>query len=169
MISHIDHVVLTVADIERSVAFYQRVLRMEAVTFGSGRRALKFGQQKIYLQTLGQELRNRAGVGAGDLCLITEWALPDVMAHLAAEGVPLLEGPVTRSGAVAQLLPQRLQVDLLLAELQRAATVAEADGLHAQHTGVERDRALDVGNREDDVVDVRNHGVRGAGAVVWRG
>lgn len=99
MISHIDHVVLTVADIERSVAFYQRVLRMEAVTFGSGRRALKFGQQKINLQTLGQELRNRAGVGAGDLCLITEWALPDVMAQLAAEGVPLLEGPVTRSGA----------------------------------------------------------------------
>ena len=99
MISHIDHIVLTVADIERSVAFYQRVLRMEAVTFGSGRRALKFGQQKINLQTLGQELRNRAGVGAGDLCLITEWALPDVMAHLAAEGVPLLEGPVTRSGA----------------------------------------------------------------------
>ena len=72
---------------------------MESVTFGSGRRALKFGQQKINLQTLGQELRNRAGVGAGDPCLITDWALPDVMAHLAAEGVPLLEGPVTRSGA----------------------------------------------------------------------
>ena len=72
MISHIDHVVLTVADIERSVAFYQRVLRMESVTFGSGRRALKFGQQTLNLQTLGQELRNRAGVGAGDLCLIHE-------------------------------------------------------------------------------------------------
>ena len=99
MISHIDHVVLTVADIERSVAFYQRVLRMEPVTFAGGRRALAFGQQKINLQTLGQEPRNRAGVGSGDLCLITTWPLAEVLAQLAAEGVPLLEGPVAKSGA----------------------------------------------------------------------
>lgn len=99
MISHIDHVVLTVADIERSVAFYQRVLLMEPVTFAAGRRALKFGRQKINLQTLGMEPRNRAGVGAGDLCLITDWPLDRVMAHLAVEGVPLLEGPVAKSGA----------------------------------------------------------------------
>ncbi len=99
MISHIDHVVLTVADIERSVAFYQRVLRMESVTFAGGRRALAFGQQKINLQTLGQEPRNRAAVGSGDLCLITTWPLAEVLAQLAAEGVPLLEGPVAKSGA----------------------------------------------------------------------
>ncbi|QTD44712.1 VOC family protein [Ottowia testudinis] len=99
MISHIDHVVLTVADIERSVAFYQRVLRMTPVTFAGGRRALAFGRQKINLQTLGQEPRNRAAVGAGDLCLIAGRPLPEVMAHLAAEGVPLLEGPVAKSGA----------------------------------------------------------------------
>ena len=99
MISHIDHVVLTVADIERSVAFYARVLAMEPVTFAGGRRALKFGHQKINLQTLGQEPRNHAAVGAGDLCLITHWPLPRVMAHLASEGVPLLEGPVAKSGA----------------------------------------------------------------------
>ena len=99
MISHIDHVVLTVADIERSVAFYQRVLRMEAVTFGSGRRALKFGQQKINLQTLGMEPRNHAAVGAGDVCLITDWPTARVLARLAAEGVPVLEGPVMKSGA----------------------------------------------------------------------
>ena len=99
MISHIDHVVLTVADIERAVAFYTRVLQMEPVTFAGGRRALKFGQQKINLQTLGQELRNHAATGLGDLCLITTWPLERVMAHLAAENVPLLEGPVTKSGA----------------------------------------------------------------------
>lgn len=99
MISHIDHIVLTVADIERSVAFYQRVLRMEAVTFGSGRRALKFGQQKINLQTLGMEPRNHAAVGAGDVCLITDWPTARVLARLAAEGVPVLEGPVMKSGA----------------------------------------------------------------------
>ena len=99
MISHIDHVVLTVADIERSVAFYARVLGMEPVTFGNGRRALQFGQQKINLQTLGMEPRNHAAVGAGDVCLITDWPTERVLARLAAEGVPVLEGPVTKSGA----------------------------------------------------------------------
>ncbi len=99
MISHIDHIVLTVADIERSVAFYARVLGMQAVSFGNGRRALQFGQQKINLQTLGMEPRNHAAVGAGDVCLITDWPTARVLARLAAEGVPVLEGPVTKSGA----------------------------------------------------------------------
>lgn len=99
MISHIDHIVLTVADIERSVAFYARVLGMQAVTFGNGRRALQFGQQKINLQTLGMEPRNHAAVGAGDVCLITDWPTERVLARLAAEGVPVLEGPVMKSGA----------------------------------------------------------------------
>ena len=99
MISHIDHIVLTVADIERSVAFYVRVLGMQAVSFGNGRRALRFGQQKINLQTLGMEPRNHAAVGAGDVCLITDWPTARVLARLAAEGVPVLEGPVMKSGA----------------------------------------------------------------------
>ena len=99
MISHIDHIVLTVADIERSVAFYARVLGMQAVSFGNGRRALQFGQQKINLQTLGMEQRNHAAVGAGDVCLITDWPTARVLARLAAEGVPVLEGPVMKSGA----------------------------------------------------------------------
>lgn len=99
MISHIDHVVLTVTDIEASVAFYCRVLQMEAVTFANGRRALHFGRQKINLQLLGQEPRNRAAVGSGDLCLITHWPLPQVMAHLQAEGVSIVEGPVAKTGA----------------------------------------------------------------------
>ncbi len=99
MISHIDHIVLTVADIERSVAFYVRVLGMQAVSFGNGRRALQFGQQKINLQTLGMEPRNHAAVGAGDVCLITDWPTERVLARLAAEGVPVLEGPVMKSGA----------------------------------------------------------------------
>ena len=99
MISHIDHIVLTVADIERSVAFYVRVLGMQAVSFGNGRRALQFGQQKINLQTLGMEPRNHAAVGAGDVCLITDWPTARVLARLAAERVPVLEGPVTKCGA----------------------------------------------------------------------
>ncbi|WP_162048465.1 VOC family protein [Vibrio taketomensis] len=103
MISHIDHIVLTVADIERSVSFYQRVLCMEAVTFANGRRALKFGQQKINLQLLGQEPRNIANVGSGDVCLITNWLLADVIDHLQQEKVEIIEGPVEKSGAVGAI------------------------------------------------------------------
>ena len=103
MIERIDHIVLTVRDIEKSVAFYERVLKMEAVTFAGGRRALRFGQQKINLQTLGQEVRNYAGIGSGDLCLITSWELEAVLAHLAAEGIEVIEGPVEKSGALGAI------------------------------------------------------------------
>ena len=103
MISHIDHVVLTVRDIERSVAFYSRVLGMEPVTFADGRRALRFGNQKINLQTLGQETRNYAGIGSGDLCLIVDRPLDEVASVLKREGVAIVEGPVDRAGAVGPI------------------------------------------------------------------
>ena len=99
MINSIDHVVLTVRDIDTSVAFYQRVLRMDAVTFAEGRRALTFGSQKINLQTLGQEVRNHACIGSGDLCLITDWQPNQVLDHLVKEGVAVVQGPVSKSGA----------------------------------------------------------------------
>ena len=104
MITHIDHIVLTVRDIDRAAAFYARVLKMEVVTFGAGRRALRFGNQKINLQTLGQETRNFAGIGSGDLCLVTEMKTDDLLAHLAAEGVAVVEGPVEKSGALGPIV-----------------------------------------------------------------
>jgi len=103
MISRIDHIVLTVRDIERAVAFYTRVLHLEAVTFGDGRRALCFGNQKINPQTLGMETRNYAGIGSGDLCLITDWPPEKVIAHFEAEGVAIDEGPVERAGALGPM------------------------------------------------------------------
>lgn len=99
MISHFDHIVLTVANIDRAVSFYETVLKMEVITFGDGRKAVKFGQQKINLQLLGEELRNHAMEGSGDLCLITNWAMDDVIAHLKGCDVSILEGPVAKSGA----------------------------------------------------------------------
>ena len=103
MITRFDHIVLTVRDIERSVEFFVRVLGMEAVTFGAGRRALRFGDQKINLQTLGQETRNFAGIGSGDVCFVTEMATDDLLAHLAREGVPVVEGPVAKTGALGPI------------------------------------------------------------------
>ena len=103
MIDHLDHIVLTVSDIERSVAFYRRVLLLEEVTFGNGRRALRFGNQKINLQLLGQEPRNRAAVGSGDLCLISHWQMERIQAHLAKEQIEIVEGPVKKSGATGEI------------------------------------------------------------------
>ena len=103
MISHIDHLVLTVSDIEASVAFYQRALLVTDSTFANARRALHFGDQKINLQILGQETRNRAAVGSGDLCLVTTWPLADVIAHLHGEGIAIIEGPVAKTGAVGAM------------------------------------------------------------------
>ena len=103
MISHFDHIVLTVANIDRAVSFYETVLNMEPITFGEGRKAVRFGQQKINFQLLGQELRNHAMEGAGDVCLITNWAIDKVVAHLNACKVIILEGPVTKSGALGPI------------------------------------------------------------------
>ncbi|MGY3572258.1 VOC family protein [Vibrio sp. SCSIO 43135] len=103
MISHIDHLVLTVSDIEKSVDFYKRVLCMEEVTFANGRKAVRFGNQKINFQLLGQEPRNIANVGSGDVCLISNWPLESVIEHLSKENVQIIEGPVEKSGAIGPI------------------------------------------------------------------
>lgn len=95
----IDHVVLTVRDIDAAIAFYTRVLGVQVVSFANGRRALRIGDQKINLQTLGQELRNHAAIGCGDLCLVRQDRDAQVLAHLAQQGVAVVEGPVAKTGA----------------------------------------------------------------------
>lgn len=99
LVAAIDHLVLTVRNVEASVAFYARALGLEAITFADGRRALRVGDQKINLQTLGQETRNHACIGSGDLCLLTDAAPEEVVARLEAEGIAVVEGPVAKSGA----------------------------------------------------------------------
>ena len=101
-ITGLDHLVLTVADVERTVDFYQRVLGMRPITFGEGRRALAFGPSKINLHEAGRELLPRAThpvPGSADLCLVTELPQSRVLAHLAECGVAVEEGPVPRTGA----------------------------------------------------------------------
>ncbi|MSU91677.1 VOC family protein [Rhodobacteraceae bacterium 2CG4] len=99
MITGIDHIVLTVRDLERAVAFYTRVLDMQAVSFAGGRRALLAGGQKINLQTIGQETRNHACIGSGDVCLLTSLPPDQVVARVTEQGVAILEGPVRKAGA----------------------------------------------------------------------
>ena len=102
----IDHFVLTVRSIEVTCDFYSRILGMEVEEFGGGRRALKFGRQKINLHEAGNEFEPKAKEplpGSGDFCLITEVPLERVVEHLTFCSVELVEGPVTRTGAVGRI------------------------------------------------------------------
>ena len=101
-VDRLDHLVLTVEDIDRTVAFYTGALGMTVTTFGAGRRALSFGTSKINLHQRGREYEPKARTptpGSADLCLIVDEPLDVVVAELAAHGIPLEEGPVERTGA----------------------------------------------------------------------
>ena len=105
-IDRIDHVVLTVRDVEATCAFYARVLGMRVVTFAGGRKALAFGRQKLNLHQAGREFEPKAArptPGSVDLCLITTSTLADVATQLAACGVAILEGPVDKTGATGPI------------------------------------------------------------------
>ena len=102
-IERIDHLNLTVADIDRSVAFYQRVLGMKTEIMGEGRAALYFGRQKIHLDAAGG-----AAAMSGEkrmpahICYITEAPISEVTAHLEQCGVPVrMHGP--RAGAIGTI------------------------------------------------------------------
>jgi catechol 2,3-dioxygenase-like lactoylglutathione lyase family enzyme len=101
-IDRLDHLVLTVDDLERTIAFYVGVLGMTEVTFGSGRKALTFGSSKINLHQRGREFEPKAmhpTPVSADLCLIVDDPLEVVLSELAAKGVAIEEGPVPRTGA----------------------------------------------------------------------
>ena len=105
-IDRLDHLVLTVADIDATVEFYTRVLGMQAVTFGAGRTALGFGRSKINLHRAGHEFEpkaHRPTPGSADLCLIADGSLDQVIEELAGRGVPIEEGPVERTGATGPI------------------------------------------------------------------
>ena len=102
----LDHLVLTVADIDATVRFYRDALGMEAITFGEGRTALRFGAQKINLHPAAAPFEPKARTptpGSADLCFLTETPLADWQAHLAAMGVAIEEGPVARTGALGPI------------------------------------------------------------------
>lgn len=106
-IHSLDHLVLTVRNIDATIAFYTEALGMQLVTFGAGRKALVFGNQKINLHELGKEFEPKAQqptAGSADLCFLTTTPLAEVMAHLNSHQVPIIEGPVQRTGARGTIL-----------------------------------------------------------------
>jgi catechol 2,3-dioxygenase-like lactoylglutathione lyase family enzyme len=107
MIDHLDHIVLTTADETACVRFYVDVLGMTLETFGVGRKAFRFGEQKINLHVKGHEFEPRAHLpvpGSLDLCFIASVPLDAVIARLNANGIEIVEGPVPRTGATSKIL-----------------------------------------------------------------
>lgn len=105
-IDRLDHLVLTVRDIDATIDFYLRVLGMDAIEFGAGRKALRFGDSKINLHEAGHEFEPKAArptPGSADLCLIAETPLDAVIDELRAHGVSVVEGPVPRTGATGPI------------------------------------------------------------------
>ena len=106
-IDSLDHLVLTVRDVDATIAFYSGVLGMREETFGEGRRALHFGDQKLNLHQAGAEVTPNAASaapGSADLCFLTRTPVEGVVRVLGEHGVDIEQGPVERSGATGQLL-----------------------------------------------------------------
>jgi catechol 2,3-dioxygenase-like lactoylglutathione lyase family enzyme len=106
-VDRIDHLVLTVKDIDKTLTFYTTVMGMKKVVFGEGRVALSFGNQKINLHRLGSEFKPKAGhvkSGSADLCFIIKQPIKQTIEQLEACHVPIIEGPVHRTGAVGKIV-----------------------------------------------------------------
>jgi catechol 2,3-dioxygenase-like lactoylglutathione lyase family enzyme len=106
VIDRLDHLVLTVADIETTAAFYERALQMRRERFGDGRVALRFGEQKLNLHQVGREFDPKAlrpTPGSADLCFIATVPLETIEAALADADVTVEEGPVERTGALGPM------------------------------------------------------------------
>lgn len=101
-IDRVDHLVLTVADVDRAAEFYERILGMKTVAFPGDRRAVSFGQQTIKLHAASELVEPTAThpvPGSANLCFITDSAISEVQEHLRANDVRIEEGPVGRTGA----------------------------------------------------------------------
>ena len=112
-VKRVDHLVLTCRSVEQTLRFYTEVLGMREVTFGSGRKALSFGRQKLNLHPLGQQPGGATGSvaavaarptpGSVDICLIVAEPVDALLAHLSTCGIPIEEGPVMRTGALGPI------------------------------------------------------------------
>ena len=105
-VDRLDHLVLTVKDVNASIRFYTTVLCMEEITFGMGRKALAFGDQKINLHEQDRPIKPCAmhpTPGSADLCFITDTPVSTIAGHLRSCRVEIVEGPAERTGAAGPI------------------------------------------------------------------
>ena len=106
-ISRLDHLVLTVRDIEATCEFYEGVLGFDIVTFGENRKALVLGEQKINLHEFGKEYKPHAkypSPGSADLCFLTDLHVKRIVEQLAEKKVKIVDGPVQKTGAKGPII-----------------------------------------------------------------
>ncbi len=106
-ITQLDHLVLTVKDINQALYFYKEILGMEVLSFGEGRKALRFGIQKINLHQAGKEFEPKAyqpTSGSADLCFLVDTPIQQIIEELAIHQITIEEGPVKRTGAMTEIV-----------------------------------------------------------------
>jgi catechol 2,3-dioxygenase-like lactoylglutathione lyase family enzyme len=111
-INKLDHLVLTVNDIDMTITFYTDVLDMTVAHTAGGRKSLRFGKQKINLHTAGQEISPHARhplPGSADICFVTETSMQQVIEHLSSHKITILAGPAKKVGATGSLLSIYIQ------------------------------------------------------------
>ena len=105
-IQNIDHIVLTVANIDKTVEFYTTILGFKLIIFGDNRKALTFGNQKINLHQKGKEFEPKAQhptSGSADLCFISKTDIHKVVEELKQKSIEIIEGIVDRTGALGKI------------------------------------------------------------------
>jgi catechol 2,3-dioxygenase-like lactoylglutathione lyase family enzyme len=105
-INRLDHLVLTVINIEAACYFYSSIMGMDIVTFGNGRKALQFGNQKINLHQVGKEFEPKAdkpAPGSADLCFIADTSVEIILDELHDKHIEIIEGIVERTGATGTI------------------------------------------------------------------
>lgn len=106
IVAGMDHIVITVSDIEKSCRFYHEVLGLEVITFAEGRKALRFGSQKINLHQSGGEYEPKAAnpmPGTADICFVSKAPVEATAAWLKSKNVEIIKGPVKRTGAAGEM------------------------------------------------------------------
>jgi catechol 2,3-dioxygenase-like lactoylglutathione lyase family enzyme len=105
-VSGLDHIVLCVRDVPATISFYERVLGMEAREERPGTWSLHFGGNKISLQdaVTSPTIARDTVPGSGNFCVMTDTAIEAVIAHLASEGIAIVDGPAERAGATGPIL-----------------------------------------------------------------
>jgi catechol 2,3-dioxygenase-like lactoylglutathione lyase family enzyme len=155
-ITSLDHLVLTVRDIEATCAFYERVLGTSVITFSGGRKALGFGSQKINLHEVGKEFEPKAGQptpGSADLCFLIDSPLAEFAEHLKTQNVLLVEGPVLRTGAMGPIRsiyfrdPDGNLIEVSVYEGEKKPRAREDRRMHERFTDRAR-RVMQLANQE---------------------
>ena len=107
MLLNIDHVVITVSDIDKTIDFYSNILGMELQEFSSStdnvkRKSLKFGKQKINLHEASKPFKPHANnpiPGAIDICFLSEINIDDWIKIFNKFNIKIEDGPVKKTGA----------------------------------------------------------------------